>query len=99
MVLDDLWVGLGDGVMASHGGCFWVVLRFWWWSLGCLGDGVGGGMSWGLDVHNSHMKSNYILIFVCLSVIKNPDLDQILLDRSPAYVTSPDFRLNYFFLR
>ena len=42
MVLDDLWVGLGDGVRASHGGCFWVVLRFWWWSLGCLGDGVGG---------------------------------------------------------
>ena len=43
VVLDDLWVGLGDGVRASHGGCFWVVLRFWWWSLGCLGDGVGGG--------------------------------------------------------
>ena len=43
VVLDDLWVGLGDGVGASHGGCFWVVLRFWWWSLGCLGDGVGGG--------------------------------------------------------
>ena len=43
MILDDLWVGLGDGVRASHGGCFWVVLRFWWWSLGCLGDGVGGG--------------------------------------------------------
>ena len=51
VVLDDLWVGLGDGVRASHGGCFWVVLRFWWWSLGCLGNGVGGGMSWGLDVH------------------------------------------------
>ena len=26
-------------------------------------------------------------------------MDQVLLDRSRAYVTSPDFRLNYFFLR
>ena len=29
----------------------------------------------------------------------NQQMDQVLLDRSRAYVTSPDFRLNYFFLR
>ena len=34
-----------------------------------------------------------------LSKKTNCQMDQILQDRSRAYVTSPNFRLNYFFLR